>query len=171
MTVNTPYQFSSEYEHLGLLELVGNDGFTGFQEQLKINSDDLILRGMLHRAGRAGFKHWQNQYHSGLGWNDPSFRFAPINKKISCGLDKICGIVGMEKGTSIEVHNLKDKWLVEVHPSPGKQSIPADYLAGFVQEFSSWAGLGKFYLVKIERNDQDVRDSYRILLFKDPIDD
>ena len=171
MNEKSPGSLSLDYETLSLVELLGSEEVPGFQKQLAKNPDDLMVRGTLHRAGRAGFYHWLEQHREMLGWDEPAFRFTAVRQKIAIGLGKICEVIVTEKGVPVQLVDLTDRWAIEVS-SPQRGGIHhADYLAGFVQEFGSWAGLGKFYRVKVVANETGGRESYRVVLFKAPIDD
>ena len=128
-------------------------------------------RGILRRAGRAGFHHWRELRRDSLGWEETSFRFTPIKKKITLGLEKICEVIGNEKDVALTLNDLKDRWRIDVRGEDEDLSIAEDYLAGFVQEFCSWTGLGKFYRVLIAKGEGDNGTAYTIFIQKAPIDD
>lgn len=160
-----------DFETLSLVELLGNEDMPEFRQQLLNTPGKLIVRGTLHRAGRAGFYHWHEQRRGILGWDDQNFRFATVKKKISIGLEKICEIFTSENGAAVNLHDQSDRWIIELAPQSGSVIFNGDYLAGFIQEFSSWAGLGKFYCVKLECDNLGEHETCRIILFKDPLDD
>ncbi len=162
---------NSDYETLSLVDILGEEKATEFKVSLAEKPADLLVRGTLHRAGRAGFYHWHEKHREMLGWDEPAFRFSPVKKKIALGLNSICEKISMEKSIPIQLENLKSHWIIEVNPQPGSASLQSDYLAGFVQEFCSWAGLGKFYRVASEQETVTETDKYRIKIFKDPLDD
>jgi hypothetical protein len=76
-----------------------------------------------------------------------------------------------EKGVSIQLQEQRDLWLINFAPLSGSVSLNGDYLAGFVQEFCSWAGLGKFYQVKVESGNNSAGMACRVMVFKEPLDD
>lgn len=158
-----------DFEFLSLAELLGSESAIEFPLRIPHAPDDLIVRGMLHRAGRAGFYYWYDQNRERLDWDEVIFRHAPVKKKISLGLGKICEILSEYKHVTIQLLNLKDRWVIELDPQSKNPVSNCDYLAGFAQEFCAWAGLGKFYRVKIERAGEN--EPCRILLFKEPLDD
>lgn len=160
-----------DFGTLSLVELLGNEGVLEFQKQFAQTPDKSIVRGLLHRAGRAGFYHWHEQRRGFLGWDDQGFSHAPVKKKISGGLMKICEVITAETGTAIPLLDQGNRWMIELAPQPGSVVLNGDYLAGFVQEFSSWAGLGKFYRVTVECDNKAEQKTCRIILFKEPLDD
>jgi hypothetical protein len=171
MNENHPPVFSLDFETLSLAELLGSGDVPEFLRQLAQNPQALIVRGMLHRAGRAGFYHWVEQYRDIIGWDERAFRHSPVKTKISIGLGKICEIVGNEKGFKLQLQEDSTHWLIEIQSQPGSSLQYSDYLAGLVQEFCSWAGLGKFYRVKLDGENNAERKTRQIILLKDPIDD
>jgi hypothetical protein len=162
--------FSSDYETLSLVELLGEEEFSRFNSQPDLYGD-LLARGILRRAGRAGFHQWRELRRDILGWQETSFRFTPLKKKIRLGLEKICEVIGIEKNVTLTLHDLKDRWRIDVRPTGRDSDLAEDYLAGFVQEFCSWTGLGKFYRVTIINADATHENEYSIVIVKAPIDD
>jgi hypothetical protein len=162
---------SMDFETPSLVEILGSAEVDEFQQMFSQHPESLIVRGTLHRAGRAGFYHWHEQRRESLGWEDRDFRYSPVKRKISLGLAKICGFMTNEKGVSIELQEQRELWLINFAPQPGSLSLNGEYLAGFVQEFCSWAGLGKFYSVKVDCDNASTDKTCRILLYKEPLDD
>lgn len=160
-----------DFETHSLADILGSDGVADFLQRLAQPPNDLIVRGTLHRAGRAGYYHWHEQHRERLGWDEREFRYAPVKRKISLGLADICGVMTSEKGFSILMEEQRDRWLLNFKPQPGSVSLNEDYLAGLVQEFCSWAGLGKFYRVTIDCDENSTDKTCQIILFKDPLDD
>lgn len=171
MNVNHSDIVSIDFETLSLADILGSDGVSDFLQRLTQSPIDLTIRGTLHRAGRAGFYHWHEQHRERLGWDERDFRYAPVKRKMSLGLADICSFMASEKGSSIVLQEQRDRWLLDFRPQPGSISLNGDYLAGFVQEFCSWAGLGKFYRVKIDCDENSADKTCQIILFKDPLDD
>lgn len=171
MSLTHSDSLSMDFETPSLADLFGSEGVAEFQKISKQQPDDLIVRGMLHRAGRAGFYHWHEQRRESLGWDDRDFRYAPVKRKIALGLAKICGFMAIEKDISIQLQEQRDLWLINFTPQPGSDSLNGDYLAGFVQEFCSWAGLGKFYRVRVECGNYLAGGACCVMVYKDPLDD
>lgn len=171
MSVNHSDSLSMDFETPSLVDLFGSEGVAEFQQNSTQHPDDLIIRGMLHRAGRAGFYHWHDQRRESLGWDDRDFRYAPVKRKIALGLTRIFGLMANEKGVSIQLQEQRDLWMINFAPLSGSVSLNGDYLAGFVQEFCSWAGLGKFYQVKVESGNNSAGMACRVMVFKEPLDD
>lgn len=130
----------------GLTEILGIKDTDEFITANRMVQNDPQTRGILIKAGRAGFYHWLRQNLETTGWNDPSFRFQPVKKKISSGLQSIC--LNLEKGTEthIKFENSSNIWNIEI--SGSIESLPCSYLWGFAQEFTRWAGIGRFYEVR-----------------------
>lgn len=171
MIKNQPDELSLDFETPSLTDLLGSAGVAAFQQMVERNPENMIIRGTLHRAGRTGFYHWHEQRRDRLGWDDRGFRYAPVKRKISLGLATICDFLAIEKGISIQLQEQRDLWLIEFSPQITNVILNGDYLAGFVQEFCSWAGLGKFYRVKLERESKTATQTCRVMLYKDPLDD
>ena len=165
---------SLDYELRSLEEILGAENSHDFQFRLPVSPDDLLTRGILHRAGRAGFYYWMKHNSGILNWNDPGFKFSPIKKKIAQGLQLICDIINAEKGKLLQFENQPDHWEITTLacPADGETSPVKDcnYLAGFVQEFTSWAGLGKFYRVSVKKSQPENSVCCRVCIDKKPID-
>jgi hypothetical protein len=174
MNYGDPGPLMMDYETLSLVEILGADELPAFKEQMLNDPDSLLVRGTLHRAGRAGFYYWLEHSQDVLNWNDTVFRLTPVRKKITIGLQQICEMLANEKNTCILFENKPQSWELEIskHPSGSfsKTMLYACYLAGFVQEFASWAGLGKFYRVMEAKNPLDNGNHRRIVILKEPIE-
>jgi len=161
-----------DYELHSLEEILGAEGSRDFQSRLPLGPEDLLTRGILHRAGRAGFYYWMKNASGMLNWNDPDFKFSPIKKKITLGLHLICDMINAEKGKLLLLENQPDHWVILTLPIANhaitSPMMNCNYLSGFLQEFTSWAGLGKFYRVTTLQQDNGV--CCRICIDKKPID-
>lgn len=169
-----PVSFLLDYENRSLEEILGAEGLQAFRSSLPAFPEDLLARGILQRAGRAGFYYWLKKMGVDLQWEDPVFKFSPTKKKITRGLQDICDSMSTEKDIALQLENQPDHWVIRVLPGlPTDRKFfttGCDYLAGFLQEFTSWAGLGKFYQVRIRKEQHDDRASCFIQIDKKPID-
>jgi len=174
MNYADPGPLMLDYETLSLIEILGADELLAFKEQMLNDPDSLLVRGTLHRAGRAGFYYWLEHSQDVLNWNDAGFRFTPVRKKITAGLQQICEVLANEKNTCILFENKPQSWELEISTPPSdyfsKPMLYPSYLAGFVQEFASWAGLGKFYRVMETKSPLDNGNHCRIIILKEPIE-
>ncbi len=174
MNYADPGPLMMDYETLSLVEILGVAELPEFKQWMLNDPDNLLVRGTLHRAGRAGFYYWLEHNQDVLNWNDAGFRFTPVRKKITAGLQQICEVLANEKNTCILFENKPQSWELEISTHPSSSfSMPklyASYLAGFVQEFASWAGLGKFYRVMEIKNSLDNSDHFRIVILKEPVE-
>lgn len=169
MVIPSPCSSTSDYLQLSLEEILGAEALSGFKDRMQLDPDDLTILGTLHRAGRAGFYYWLQQTSERSWWNDPAFRFSPIKKKITSGLERITTELSAEKDQTFILHNKPQCWEIHVRTTCA-EFMNVNYLAGFVQEFASWAGLGKFYRVKLEKEAGTSDPNWLIVLDKNPID-
>jgi|GEM_PF-690140 hypothetical protein len=174
MTDIAPASSTLDYELHSLEEILGVEASRDFQSRLPLSPEDLLTRGILHRAGRAGFHYWMKNARGRLKWHDPEFRFSPIKKKIAQGLQLICDMINEEKGQLLLFENQPDHWEVLILPNANKEitspMMNSNYLSGFLQEFTSWAGLGKFYRVTTSNIQKENGLCCCICIEKKPID-
>jgi len=111
-----------DYETLSLVDILGQEEADEFKTSLVNQTEDLLVRGIFHRAGRAGFYHWKDQQRERLGWGKPAFRFSPVKEKIALGLDSICKLLTVEKRVSIQIKNLKVTGSLK--SATGKEALP-----------------------------------------------
>lgn len=174
MNYGDPGPLMMDYETLSLVEILGTDELPAFKQQMLKDPDSLLVRGTLHRAGRAGFYYWMEHSQDVLNWNETVFRLSPVKRKITTGLQQICKLLANEKNACILFENKPQSWELEIskHPSSNftKTLLYASYLAGFVQEFASWAGLGKSYHVMETKSPLDNGNHHRIIILKEPVE-
>lgn len=109
-------------------------------------------RGLAQRIGRAGFKYWINHFGDQAGVHTPEFRLLPAPRRIATGLSILAQVLGAECDDTISIIDGELYWLwrsercpvCQDHTSPD----PCCYLVvGLLQEFTAWAGGGRFYMV------------------------
>jgi len=163
-----------DYCTQGLFEILGNEGYSKFQERRKVTPEEPFVQGMLHRAGRAGFYYWLRQPDVLQKAQNPVFRFSPVKKKIFTGLQWICECFTNENEIPLTLDQTPEGWTILVQRNQAEEKIcprlDFHYIAGFCQEFASWAGLGKFYRVRINENPAENGIMAKIIIQKDPID-
>jgi len=163
-----------DYCTQGLYEILGNEGYSKFQERQKKTPQEPFVQGMLHRAGRAGFYYWLRQPDVLQKAQDPGFRFSPVKKKIYTGLQWICDCFTNGNEIPLSLDQTAEGWIISVQRNRAEKVkcpwLDFHYLAGFCQEFASWAGLGKFYRVRILEDLEDPQILAKIIIQKDPID-
>lgn len=157
---------------MGVVEIIGEDALDAFLGKVADTPQDLTVRGILRRAGRAGFYYWLKQQLT-RRWFGADFRFAPVKKKISSGFADICTSFEAEHGALVKLDNQANAWQFVLDNRLAGQAAPAltcDYIAGFLQEFASWAGLGKAYQVCEETCVLRGDPACRIVILKNPLD-
>ena len=166
--------FLENYARLGLVEIIGEDAVEDFRKQASEAPLDLVVRGTLHRAGRAAFNYWLHLQHQPRTWITTDFRFSPVKKKITTGLADICAWLGMNEYALLTMENREKAWEILLEKTPSGQHEftinRCSFLAGFFQEFTSWAGLGKAYLVREESCILRGDNRCRIVIAKNPLD-
>lgn len=139
-----------DYKKIGLQEILGPDASADFPRIKEVSPGDAFIHGILIRAGRAGFHYWLMQEGDSLEKANPDFRLSPIKTKIHTGLQHLCRSLSTEKKYKIEFTDHDNRWELAMIAS-GRLGISpheCSFLSGFVQEFASWAGMGKLYQVR-----------------------
>ena len=145
----TPEDPITTYRTHGLVEILGEQGAAAFGEQLESAPDEAFRRGVMVRAGRAGFHYWLQHEGESFKQIDPDFHFLPIKKKISTGLVHICSVFTNANQCSLLFKDHPQWWELEFSGCDAS-TLPAYqccFILGFVQEFAGWAGMGKLYQV------------------------
>ena len=164
----TPEDPITTYRTHGLVEILGEQGAAAFNEQLESAPDEAFIRGVMVRAGRAGFHYWLQQEGESFKQADAEFHFLPIKKKISVGLAHICSVFSSTSHCSPILKDHPQWWELE-YSGCEDGSIPAYqccFFLGFVQEFASWAGMSKLYQVS-ERSGSCCNS---IIISKEPVE-
>lgn len=130
----------------GLVEILGKQNAEVFLSSQQAQQNDPQTRGTLIKVGRAGFYYWLRQNLDASGWNDPMFRLRPVKKKIASGLRDICLNLESETKQQISLEDSQKIWQINLGNSP--EALPCSYIWGFVQEYTRWAGNGRFYEVR-----------------------
>jgi hypothetical protein len=143
-----------DFIKLGLIEILGAEdlekidgtSLPALKKAMANLYGETVARGMLLRAGRAGFYYWMNHSNESLGWKNSDFRLLPTRTKIKRGLQDFTTWMDREVGLASEIQNQPKVWNLEVSGTTSQDSIiNCDFMAGMMQELLSWAGGGKFY--------------------------
>ena len=174
---------SKYLDHLkkGLIEVLGSleastftknmsgEAFTGLQLHTSLE-----IRGILIRAGRAGFNYWLSDNYRSCGWDDPEFRFKPVRRKLAAGLGDICNWFTRETTAMVSLQESKAAWILRLDIPDGVEGqapiLDCAYMWGFVQEFTRWSGLGRFYPVHETRCRLKADEYCEITIEKEPTD-
>lgn len=157
-----------DHYQAGLSEILGERDAEAFLRSGQVRNGDAQTRGTLIKAGRAGFYYWLRQNRESIGWDDLAFRLNPIKKKIAAGLEELCLHLGNETKTRIRFKNDGNLWRLEL--SGARDAMPCSYLWGFVQEYTRWAGIGRFYEVREKACHFDNGSHCELIIKKDPQD-
>ncbi len=162
--------FPSKVNHFfeGLIEILGEQNANLFLTSRQERQSDPQTRGILIKAGRAGFYYWLRQSLDAVGWNDPLFRLRPVKMKIASGLKDICQNLERESELSISLEDSPKIWQLNLSNSP--KSLPCSYIWGFVQEYTRWAGNGRFYEVREKSCQLNGNDQCELVIKKEPQD-
>jgi hypothetical protein len=164
--ISTP--FVQDHFHEGLIEILGKQDAGEFIASKQAYLADAQTRGILIKAGRAGFYYWLRQNHDSIGWNDPAFRLHPVKGKITNGLQSLCQHLEREANLEFIFHNETTEWKVAIQGV--SEVIPCGYIWGFVQEFARWAGSGRFYEVRETSCRMDRQPQCELVIKKIPQD-
>ena len=161
----------SNYRKHGLEEVLGPEAAAGFSRLMEADPADPLVRGTLIRAGRAGFYYWLKAEGDALEKADADFRFSPIKKKIQSGLQYFCGSILSDKKISFEFKDAEKRWELAMTAAEQSEDSPLEcsFLSGFVQEFASWAGMGKLYQVR-EKGCVNNPSQCSIIIEKEPVE-
>lgn len=163
---------ASEYSKLGLIEILGPVGVAPFTHQMEKEPTDAFVRGVMIRAGRAGFYYWLKQAGDTLESADSDFNLSPVRKKIAAGLAHFCGILTARKRYNSLFRNHEDSWELELSGNEGGQVplLECDFISGFLQEFAGWAGMGRLYQVRVKAGAGNGQDNCSIIIKKQPVE-
>lgn len=152
----------------GLVEILGKQDAETFLSSQQTQNNDPQTRGILIKAGRAGFYYWLRQNLDASGWNDPLFRLRPVKKKIASGLKDICLNLGSGTKQHMTLEDTQNTWQINLDHSPN--ALPCSYIWGFVQEYTRWAGNGRFYEVREHSCHLNGYSQCKLVIKKEPQD-
>jgi hypothetical protein len=163
---------ASEYSNRGLIEILGPVGVGPFTHQMEKEPADAFVRGVMIRAGRAGFYYWLKQEGDSFEKADPGFNLSPVRKKIATGLAHFSGILASRKRYTSFIRNHEESWELELSGNEENQVSPleCDFVSGFIQEFASWAGMGKLYQVSVNAGSSGGKENFSIIIKKQPVE-
>lgn len=109
-------------------------------------------RGLALRMGRAAFRYGLKQLGEEAGLNAVTYRLLPVPRKQAVGLKILAQQVEKLLGDRITLTDEGDAWIWRSENCPFCQSRKSDdpccaMTVGFLQEFMSWAGGGRYYRV------------------------
>ncbi len=101
-------------------------------------------RGLALRIGRATFRYGLKYFGEKAGFHTTEFRLLPAPRRLKNGLQTLARLVAEESGGRISVSDGEDYWLWRMDTSSSQNCF---LIAGLLQEFTTWAGAGRFYRV------------------------
>ncbi len=109
-------------------------------------------RGLALRIGRAAFRYGLKYFGDRAGFRTMEFRLLPAPKRVGSGLQTLAHVVAEETGSQIVVTDEGDHWRWQMRRGRGNEGRRSAgqscfLIAGLLQEFSAWAGGGRFYQV------------------------
>ncbi len=116
-----------------------------FMHALKEMCGETGSRGLALRIGRAAFQYGLKRYGDQAGFRSMEYRLLPAPRRLEDGLHRLANIVEGEWGSNITVSDEGTFWQWRM----SRQAVTQDcfIIAGLLQEFTSWAGGGRFYRV------------------------
>ncbi|KAF0111849.1 MAG: hypothetical protein FD147_651 [Chloroflexi bacterium] len=121
-------------------------GLPAFKNILTTQFGELVTRGILIRAGRAGFYYWMRKSGEFLGWKGADFRLLPTRSKVKRAMSDLFNFMNTEMLINAEIHELPKTWHVLVAGLTETNSVlECNFFSGMVQELLSWAGGGKYF--------------------------
>lgn len=141
-------------ERLGHAGSSYNDGGQPQQPLPRVNPFMRVLeeiygqpasQGLALRIGRAAFKYGLKQYGDQAGFRSMQYRLLPAPRRLESGLHSLAQMIASENDSAISVTDEGAFWQWRM----ARKAVVQDcfLIAGFLQEFSAWAGGGRFYRV------------------------
>jgi len=126
---------------------------TELQQVLNDTYGDKGGYGVMIRSGRASFKYLLRRYDSRTHMNSIEFRLLPTQTRITRGLEILGELLSEEFHSHVKVEECTSSWVVRIANNKNDDHSPdnvllCSYIIGLLQEYLSWAGMGKFYLVE-----------------------
>ncbi len=129
-----------------------------FLRELKVMYGERGGDGLAVRIGRAAFRSVLKHLGEQAGFRATEFRLLPASRRLENGLRILARMVGEECGGKVAVSDEGAYWLWRIDRSRsnggtllGSVRLPGDnpcyLIAGLLQEFTTWAGGGRFYPV------------------------
>jgi hypothetical protein len=122
-----------------------------FLRELEVIYGEPGGRGLALRIGRAVFRHGLKRFGEKAGFRAVEFRLLPAPRRLENGLHILAQLIGKECDRDIAVSDEGAHWLWHMNQrsnDAGPQKGVACFLiAGLLQEFTAWAGGGRFYRV------------------------
>lgn len=109
-------------------------------------------RGLALRIGRAAFKYGLKQFGDQAGLFRSEYRLLPAPRRIATGLNILAQVIAQECNDPISVTDGGAYWLWRSESCPlchdHQSADPCCHVVvGLLQEFTAWAGGGRFYPV------------------------
>jgi predicted hydrocarbon binding protein len=132
-------------------------------------------RGIAMCSGRAAFKHLLNLQGNQLGFESNSFRFLPTRLKLRKGLSLLAEWMENTHHDEIQIENSESQWSFKAtHCSECAELMSTesicDFTAGLLQEFTAWAGGGKFHRIVETSCRANGDECCTFMIDKNPID-
>lgn len=102
-------------------------------------------QGLALRIGRAAFQYGLKQYGEQAGLRTMQFRLLPAPRRLESGLHSLAQIIASEYASKISVTDEGAYWQWRMTRQKAGQGC--FLIAGLLQEFTAWAGGGRFYRV------------------------
>lgn len=108
-------------------------------------------RGLALRIGRAAFRYGLKCFGDRAGFLSVEYRLLPAPRRLESGLRSLACLFGEEYCSKISVSDEGTCWLWRMERDPKTAGPDCFLIAGLLQEFTTWAGGGRFYrVVEIE---------------------
>jgi hypothetical protein len=154
----------------GAQELLGPEDLSGWMKKWSCSGDlsardlgrllaaleetygTMGAQGLAIRIGRASFRCVLQRFGDRVGFRTPEFRLLPSPIRLERGLRRLAALAADELGGEITVTDTGLHWLWRSAGSPiyGERvsgGLACYWTVGVLQEFTSWAGGGRFYQV------------------------
>jgi hypothetical protein len=119
-----------------------------FLRSLEARFGEPSSHGLTLRIGRAAFRYGLKQLGEQAGFYAANFRLLPAPRRLESGLRTLAAVVADGLGDQVAVAADEGAWYWKMRWEGEMDGRYCYLVTGMLQEFSSWAGNGRFYQVK-----------------------
>jgi hypothetical protein len=129
-------------------------------------------RGLSQRIGRAMFRCGLNELAEQVGFRDMGFRILPSPRRVENGLQILANLFGEITDQPVQVTEQEATWTfcLTCCPTIATPEQCGDLITGILQEFTTWAGGGRYYPVTETDCRSQGAPAYIFVVDKKPLD-
>jgi hypothetical protein len=130
-------------------------------------------RGLALRIGRATFRYGLREIGEQAGFREVGFRILPSPRRVESGLHMLACLFSELTGSPVQVTDHENAWILRFPfrlPDGEEGQMIRWLITGLLQEFSSWAGGGRFYNITASGCDASSTQPCAFQVDKKPLD-